>query len=153
VKLDLGSGDAPCEGYTTVDYYNPAADIDAPLWDLPYADGTAEEIRCFHALEHVPAARVAPTLLEWWRVLAPGRRLRVEVPDLDWVCRRWLENPDTDGLNYIFGNQADEGQFHQTGFVEKTLRAALSEAGFIEISIESVWSHAAECLRAEGWKR
>jgi hypothetical protein len=153
VKLDLGSGDAPCEGYTTVDAYDEDADVKALLWELPYADGIAEEVRCFHALEHVPLARVAPTLTEFYRVVAPGRRLRLEVPDLDWVCRRWLENPDVDGLNYIFGNQANAGQFHQTGFTGKTLHAALSVAGFVEVSIESVWSHAAECLRAQGWKR
>jgi SAM-dependent methyltransferase len=48
------------------------ADVRSDMWDLPFEDGSVDEIWCSHALEHVPMAKVIETLKEFARVLRPG---------------------------------------------------------------------------------
>lgn len=64
--------------------------------------------------------------MEWNRVLKPGGRVQLIVPDLQWAVEFWLsriDNPDNTGwpLDVIFGNQTHEGQFHKTGFTPRIL--------------------------------
>ena len=155
LRLDIGPGDIPADGYVSVAPFGPA-DVAAPMWDLPWPDGVVEEIRAWHCLEHVAAGRVDPSLCEWRRVLRPGGTLDLMVPDLDYACRYWLglvppNRPDdfaTDwSLALLFGKQDDEGQFHRTGFNRQRLVAALWRAGFTDTSVDRVWSHAQQCLR------
>ena len=152
VRLAIGEREAGEGGWTTVDLFG--GDLQREMWDLlGICTGEVEEIRCVHALEHVPKAKVLPTLREWHRVLRPGGRLTVDVPDLDYIARHWLEHeagPITDAwaLDIIFGNQGDEGQFHMTGFNSRLLEAAITAAGFAGASITPVWSHGQMCLFA-----
>ena len=69
----------------------PRAFCDAPYayfryWPgrrLPFDDAALEAIYCSHVLEHLPTGHVQPLLDEFKRVLAPGGRLRLIVPDLE----------------------------------------------------------------------
>jgi predicted SAM-dependent methyltransferase len=141
LKLDVGSGPEPREGYTTVDKYAPA-DVSADMGDLPYEDGTVDEIWSSHALEHVTKAEILPVLREWHRVLVPGGLLTLQVPDLVWCCRAWLEHRTNDWwMDIIFGNQENPGEIHKTGFTMPILRAYVEAAGFAIVSSGSVWNH------------
>lgn len=52
-----------------------------PMWDLPFPDNWATHILAIQALEHVHPSRLEDTLREWHRVLAPGGRVLVSVPN------------------------------------------------------------------------
>lgn len=148
MKLDVGSGPFPKAGYRTCDMF-VGADYQCPMWRIPVEDGEVEAIWSSHALEHVGKAMVAPTLAEWFRVLRPGGLLELEVPDLRWVCRNWLEHQSDDWhMDTIFGNQEHEGEFHKTGFTPAILERRLREAGFEVGSIDIVWSHEQDTLFA-----
>lgn len=54
-----------------------------PGTPLPFDGAVLEAIYCSHVLEHLPTAHVQPLLDEFRRVLAPGGRLRILVPDLE----------------------------------------------------------------------
>lgn len=129
MKLDMGAGAFPKPGYVTVDRFC-AADIEAPMWDVPLPDGSVSEIWSDHALEHVAKAQVVPTLREWARLLKPDGCITLIVPDLDWCCRNWLAHQTNDWhMDVLFGGQGHEGEFHRTGFTFPLLRAYAAEAG------------------------
>jgi predicted SAM-dependent methyltransferase len=155
LQIDVGAGKEPKPGYVPVDWwYEAPGYVRAQAWKLPYKTGEVDEVWCSHTLEHVEKRKVMPVLNEFHRVLVPGGKLTVEVPDLAYVCQRWLANP-TDGfeLDMIFGNQDPPGgQFHQTGFSPGILRKDLELAGFEVGFIGSFWSHDQECIRADARK-
>jgi len=143
IKLDIGCGAKLADGYTGVDAYVTGPGIvNAQMWALPYEDDTVDEIRSSHALEHVPKRMVPVTLAEWKRVLVPGGRLLLFVPDLEWCVKEWLKRKSNGWhLDTIFGNQDHPGEFHMTGFTDDIAYGYLDEAGFSDIVVASVWSH------------
>lgn len=111
-------------------------DIVASLTDMG-AIGPFDVVYCSHALEHLYPHEVHRALVEFYRVLAPGGRAVIVVPDLEGV-------PATDdvlpgstglcGLHLYYGDPreipSNPHMAHHCGFVAETLRAALKAAGF-----------------------
>jgi predicted SAM-dependent methyltransferase len=148
IRLDVGSGGPGQAGRIGVDLYAPGAEVAAPMWDLPYDDGTVDEIYSSHALEHVAKAQVVPTLAEWHRALKAGGRLIIQVPDLVWCCEQWLEHRTNDWwMDIIFGNQEHEGEFHKTGFTRSIMEDYLRDAGFCgPVEYEELQTHCQRTL-------
>lgn len=82
-KVEIGGGPYPTPGYVHVDIGNGARHLEhrSPAWTLPFASGWAEEILAVHSLEHVHPSAILKTLREWHRVLLPGGRLEIHVPN------------------------------------------------------------------------
>lgn len=81
LRLDLGCGDSKPDGYVGIDK-EPFEGVDW-VWDIerggiPAYDGTVDEVRAVHFLEH--CADPDFIMREIWRVLKPGGRLVFEVP-------------------------------------------------------------------------
>lgn len=74
-------------------------DPDTVLWDLskgvPYADQTFDVVYHSHVLEHIDREYAAGFMAECHRVLRPGGLLRVVVPDLEQMARRYLSALDS----------------------------------------------------------
>lgn len=148
LRIEIGGGHHPTPGYINVDPNVPGA-INADMGALPYPDGSVAELISIHSLEHVHRSRVVPVLREWRRVLAPGGRIVVEVPDLVWCAVRWLETQRADHfIDCIFGQQQYPGDEHRTGFSEALLVGYARQAGFVVVAIERLASHGCESLRA-----
>lgn len=104
-----------------------------------FAEGTFSEIYASHILEHLDfTGEMQAGLAEWRRVLAPGGRLYVSVPDLTVLAGLWLgESLDLNerfGLvKLIYGAHADAYDHHKVGFDFPILAYFLSEAGFTAI--------------------
>jgi predicted SAM-dependent methyltransferase len=60
LKLDLGCGQNPREGFEGVDLYGDKAKFKVDLFKFPwpFADESVEEINASHLLEHIPAREV-----------------------------------------------------------------------------------------------
>lgn len=156
-KLNLGSGADIRAGYDNIDlYYEDPRVIKMDIRNLRYADNTVDEALCSHVLEHLPFNDVPVTLKEIHRVLRPGGRVIIDVPDLEGVLRHWLKLPEKErwgfALMEIYGSQEREGQFHRTGFTKARLRQDLLDAGFAEIQIKKIKSHGGPALYAEAIK-
>lgn len=103
-----------------------------------FADGTFGEIYASHVLEHLDyRGEIESTLREWHRVLAPGGRLRVSVPDMDRLAEMFLAK-DQLGMRerflvmtLIFGGHADAYDHHQVGLNEEFLAEYLRGSGFV----------------------
>ena len=64
--------------YRSVDRFDPGADIQADLGDLPLRDGEIDVVITSHVLEHIPDDRRA--MAELARVMRPGGTAIVMVP-------------------------------------------------------------------------
>ncbi len=81
--LDLGCGPNMSRAFINLDYdWKPGVDV---VWDitrgLPFRSGSLQGIFTEHCLEHLPFAATAGVLREARRILAPGGRIRIVVPD------------------------------------------------------------------------
>lgn len=138
MKLELGSGDRPTDGYTHLDIRpDVGADIVADA-TLPktWPAGMWDEIRATHMLEHFSHRDTVSILKRWRNRLKPGGLLYLEVPNLQghvdqW---RWKQN-DAEFVTYLFGEQDYPENFHKTMFTEKTLKVALVDAGYERVDI------------------
>lgn len=130
LKLDIGAGGfSSDESFKSVDAFTEA-DINALMWDLPQEENTVDVIFSSNALEHISKFQVVPTLREWNRVLKPGGKLQLIVPDLEWSCLWWLAHQDVDwSMDIIYGHQAHEGEYHKTGFSKKIIMDYLMVSG------------------------
>lgn len=64
---------------------------DVTRYPLPFADNTFDAVYHSHVLEHLPKAEAPAFLEDCLRVLKPGGVLRIAVPDLERICRLYLE--------------------------------------------------------------
>lgn len=124
LKLNLGSKDVEIEGYTNVD-----RQLGTEVYPLEYADAIAEEIYASHILEHLPRALIPKALKDWMRVLKPGGRIRIAVPDFDWVVESYRSNSPERIQSYVVGGQLDENDVHYALFTRDVLTALMSGAG------------------------
>ena len=105
-----------------------------------FQSGMVEEIYASHVLEHLGYLDELPrTLREFHRVLAPGGRLRVSVPDLDVLCALFADpalnlEERVHVMRMMFGGQMYAADFHKAGLNEEFLRDFLQGAGFVDIA-------------------
>lgn len=163
-RIEIGSGSRPQPGYLHVDSNRRSRHTEffAKAWDLPFVDGWADEILSVHVLEHVPPRLLAATLAEWFRVLRPGGKLRVHVPDSAALMRVYLDSPPerkwsvTGALLGMYANadvripeELSERPDHHVLFDAGLLRSVLSTAGFVDLVDHS--QHEAD-VHTEGWR-
>lgn len=125
MNLNLGGGNTPIPGYMTVDRR-----CGMEIYPLALPDNSAFEIYASHCLEHLPKADTLNAIRDWVRVLKPGGRLRVAVPDFNYAIQH-SDHPHFEG--WIMGGQTDENDFHHAIFVESKLRDLFYIAGLIDI--------------------
>lgn len=146
-KLNLGCGWDKRDGYLNVDLHgshDPDLVADVRHLDLLPTAGF-DEVVAQDVLEHLPRTDGLPALREWARLLVPGGRLVLRVPDLLGLATLLATHTDHDWqetlITNLFGTQAYNGDFHQNGFTELRLRQHLHDAGF----------DVAEVAHADGW--
>lgn len=148
-RIEVGGGPFPQKGYIHVDIDPRARHLEAfaPAWKLPFPDGWAEEILAIHSLEHVHPRMLLPTLREWHRVLGPGGRVRIHVPNTRELLESFLGSPVDEkwrtmgamlGMYCHPGVRGPDGlevsSDHQLMFDWELLSWALESAGFDEIT-------------------
>ena len=119
----------------------PGAGVDyvGDIQDLSqFAAESCDEIYASHVLEHVSIARVLPTLQGFHRILKPGGRIMIYVPDLETLCRLFIHPEMQKPARYhvmtmMFGGQVDAADFHLVGLTFEFLSEYLAAAGFSRI--------------------
>ncbi|MGE3333269.1 MAG: methyltransferase domain-containing protein [Rhodospirillaceae bacterium] len=140
LKLHIG-GKERREGWTVLDIA-PAPHVDMvgdckDLTALP--GGSCAEIYASHVLEHLAYdGEVQQALREFHRVLAPGGRVRISVPDMEVLCRLFLlPNMDFQHryhvMRSLFGGRTSPHDVHYTGMFYEYLGAMMHGAGFRDI--------------------
>lgn len=141
LQLHIG-GTTPSPDWRIVNI-QPGPDVDyvADCTDLAeIADGTASRVYASHILEHLDyKAELPSALAELHRVLAAGGELMLSVPDMEMLCRIFVDpNADlqlrVDVMRILFGGQEDRYDFHKAGLFWEFLGAMLLQAGFTDVT-------------------
>jgi predicted SAM-dependent methyltransferase len=180
LRLNLGCGGRPLAGYINVDmdsldqirarypgrtYPEDLVVVDYDLLNLPFADGTVEEVRSDAMVEHLPFRDEGPFFREIVRVLKPGGLLYLTTVDFEATVRQWLAAADDWRDFYrdddeairtrhwfgtysygaenrwgylaatLYGSQNGAGQFHTNCYTESKLRAICARLG---LNVDSV---------------
>jgi ubiquinone/menaquinone biosynthesis C-methylase UbiE len=131
------------KGYVGIDFRkSKAADVVTRASILPYNDNEVDEIFSSHLLEHIEDQELKSTFQEWYRVLKPGGKLVIRVPDFEMYCRLFLQRDwgwkSTWGLRYIFGYQRRKGDVHYSGWWKERFEKVLPEYGFKVLEIKNI---------------
>lgn len=146
MRLEIGSGEKPHPDYDLhVDVLAlPDVEVRCGIDRLPFASGSIHALRANHVLEHQSYELISPTLREWARVLAPGARVDIGVPDAKFVATQWANDEiDTAEANHwILGGHSERAAHrgvdargvplwiwnaHHTMFDAASLRVAVGE--------------------------
>ena len=85
IKINLGSGLRPQEGFINIDNraeVNPDLVCDITQW-LPFEDSSVDYVRAHDFLEHIPLGKTLPVIEEIYRVLKPGGVFEAFTPSTD----------------------------------------------------------------------
>ena len=140
-KLHIG-GTVKSAGWEVLNA-NPAPYVDhvCNANDLSqFAADTFDAIYASHVVEHLDYKdELNDALIGWKRVLVPGGKVYVSVPDLDAIAGLLL---DKDGLSVderfhamrmLFGGHVDRYDYHVVGLNEEFLGYFLTASGFVNI--------------------
>lgn len=128
VKLNLGCGYRPMQGYINIDLKRGQQ-----AYPLNISEGTADEIRAAHLLEHFPHKQVLDVVKNWASKLKVGGVLKIAVPDFGKIVRNYQEGRGGNVLLHTMGDQNDKENFHKCIFDEESLTGILKAAGLEEI--------------------
>jgi predicted SAM-dependent methyltransferase len=140
VKLHIG-GTEKRDGWAILDALpGPIVDYVGNCNDLSFlANESCCEVYASHVLEHLGYnGELQNTLKGIHRILKPGGRVRVSVPDLETLCRIFLHpSLNTEGrflvMRMMFGGRATAYDVHYVGLNFEFLGTYLHEAGFRDI--------------------
>lgn len=160
-KLFLGCGPLPIHkqhleyvdsSWTLIDaYIRDAGIVQMDARHLEYSDNSVEQIYSSHLLEHIGLRETQSTLMEWYRVLIPGGKIILNVPDMEWLAEELLnqiagKDPESKVFNsqqklmeVVYGNQDHEGEYHKSGFTKSVLEDLLRVVGFKNVDIKQMW--------------
>ncbi len=157
-RLCLGSGRAPIDEWTNLDYYFPA-DVQLDLrYGIPVPDGSVELIYSEHLIEHLRLEANVALFGECRRILAPAGRMRIATPDLaelvrdyrtDWRRHDWVNwdeyawiDSGTQMLNVAI---REWGHVYMWDYEELSQR--LEEVGFTDVERFEIGDSGTEALR------
>jgi predicted SAM-dependent methyltransferase len=154
LKLHIGGKEArsgwkilDIEERPEVDFVGDAADLSQ------FADNSVDAIYASHVLEHFYHSlnnELVNTLTEWYRVLKPGGKLLISVPDMKTICWLFL-NPNLMPLEkhylmrVMFGGQTNQYDVHKVGFDLDILYLYINEVGFSHIEQVSEFNLFRDC--------
>ena len=164
IKLNLGAGGIEYEGYLSVDLYDQRAHIQMDITKLDFDDSSVTEILASHVFEHLNPYHALDILKDWRRVLKPGGKLIMEMPDIEQLCKRFVTASTGERygiLNAIYGSVNTTGvggpdnitSPHLFGWWPQSLWDHLTNAGFTNIVfMDEKIPHPESNLRVEAEK-
>lgn len=131
IRLNLGCGELKFDDYFNIDI--KCGDIKRDARDLSiFMDNSVDEIQAIHLLEHFIPQEVISTLKEWYRVLIPGGKLVLELPDIMENCKNFesaTKEKRYELLNVIYGGVTLDFP-HRWGWYFEDLKEHLEFSGF-----------------------
>jgi predicted SAM-dependent methyltransferase len=148
-KLHLGCGTRKVAGWINVDVWGSEFDVDIASGRLPWHDGVFSAVVSQHVIEHLDLqTQLLPLARELRRVVRPGGEVWLSCPDLEKVCRSYVEDraarlaadrrqrmpsqalppgmPTQHFVNWLF----QQGGEHQNLYDLELLAWVMQEAGF-----------------------
>jgi len=139
MRLHIG-GEEKKEGWSILNIQKKeGVDFIGDISDLSqFKDSSIDEIYASHVLEHVPQKKIKKTLQGINRVLIPGGKFYVSVPDMDVLCKIFIDPKAPLPVKHnvariMFGGQVDDCDFHYFGWNLEFIKNFFNEVGFLKI--------------------
>ncbi|WP_440914921.1 class I SAM-dependent methyltransferase [Candidatus Pelagibacter sp.] len=136
MKLHIGGKEIK-EGWKILNIQkNEGVDFVGSITDLSqFEDESIDEIYASHVVEHVDQNNIKKTLSGINRVLKKNGKFYISVPDLDILCRIFIEKTAPLKVKFhvmrmMFGGQIDDFDYHYFGWNYEFLNSYLVETGF-----------------------
>lgn len=136
IRLNLGGRGTKINGFKTVDLSDEHdVDVKADVSDLRmYPEGSVSEVYASQVLEHFPHIKTESVLKEWYRILKPGAKITIGVPDFHRAIEIYQQHGLCDWVvNQLYGDQIYSLAFHYTPFNFARLAKLLDTVGFQRI--------------------
>jgi hypothetical protein len=126
IRLNIGAGESNLPGFIPIDHK-----LGHDALKLDYADGSVDEVYSSHCLEHIHHSHAYEAVKEWTRVLKPGGRIRIAVPDVRKVLRDFSADDMPTALlsAWLHGSHDVDTDRHQAEFDEQSLSSLLRLCG------------------------
>jgi predicted SAM-dependent methyltransferase len=114
-------------------------DFVGSISDLSQFDNDSiEEIYASHVVEHVDQKNIKKTLNGIYRILKEGGKFYISVPDLDVLCKIFINDKAPPKVKFhvmrmMFGGQTDEHDYHYFGWNFLFMKDFLIESGFKKV--------------------
>lgn len=112
--------------------------------EIPLSAGVADEVHCYHFIEHVYAWEAASVIEELRRLLKQGGKLILELPNIEAAAKNLIKG-DTDQMCMwpLYGDPGTKDKFmcHRWGYTPKTIRALLKGCGLKDVEVLPPQTH------------
>jgi GT2 family glycosyltransferase len=164
IRLNIGSGGIEYKGYLSLDLHDRRATIIMDATKLDFEENSVSEILALHIFEHLNPYKCLDILKGWFKVLKPGGKLVMEMPDIEMLCKRFVTASTGERygiLNAVYGsvNTTGEGEPsditspHLYGWWPQSLWDHLTNAGFVNVVFgPEKFPHPESNLHVEGTK-
>jgi predicted SAM-dependent methyltransferase len=138
MKLNLGSGINPRDGFVNIDFVKTEQvdlvhDLNEPL---PYKEGEIDHIFASHIIEHFWWDSVYSRIQDWFRVLKEGGTCDIWTVDFDLLVYYYMNATEENflatmkGLNWRMFSDNRPGYPHHALFNDRLLMYFMKQAGF-----------------------
>lgn len=114
---------------------------------LPLKDECASEVHAYHFIEHVYQWEAQSVILEFKRLLKPGGKLVLELPDIELAAKNLLSGmKDQYNMWPLYGDPGHRDVYmcHRWGYTRGTIKALLQDCGMREIVNMNPQTHGAK---------
>ena len=139
MKLHIG-GEEKKEGWKILNIQQKEnVDFIGDITDLSqFENNSIDEIYASHVVEHVRQQDVSKMFLGIYRVLKENGKFYISVPDMDLLCKIFIDPKAPYKVKYhvmrmMFGGQIDDFDFHYFGWNIQFMTDFLQKAGFKNI--------------------
>lgn len=135
IKLDLGGGSKPAQGYVNVDIqYYPEVDLLLDITKLQehFPPRSVDAIMCRDTLQCFKHSEIRGILRDWHRLLKPRSRIVLQCYDIKKIVDAFQEGEiDFERFKLlVYGRQKDEYTCFQNCFDEESLVSLVEKVGF-----------------------
>lgn len=159
--LEIGPGERRIQNFETVNIIKSKSTdyVSDTTKKLPFSDNTFNIVYASHVLEHTPWYLSEKTVKEWARVLKPGGKVEIWVPDSYKIAKAFVEGVERNNKDFLkdgwfrFNEEKNinkwfsgrmfsygdglgtRGHFnyHLSAYSEEYLKELLKNSGFIEV--------------------
>lgn len=117
---------------------------------LPLSDGCAEEVFSGHFIEHVYRWESPAMIREFHRLLIPGGKLVLELPNIEAAARNLLAGSrDQLSMWAFYGSPDTKDPYmtHRWGYSPRSIKSLLESNGFAYVVVKPPQTHGARVNR------
>jgi predicted SAM-dependent methyltransferase len=164
MNIEFGCGETPSKpGYKTCDIRNlPGIDFVCAAWEIDKLVGheTVDHVYSRHFLEHLTFRQVDLMLKAWLKILKPGGKCEIIVPNMAFHIKQWQQRNSEQEFRHaqagFWGWQRGDidsvWDIHKSGYDLESIRELLTAKGFIDfrslLGVDS-WHLHVTCLRPQ----